>query len=125
MSKIDSQKIAEAWLAMHLSKENSPVYLENFWGYEALSDLCDQSPDVCIEVIGRILALNDEDFIVSNLAAGPLEDLLVKHGDDVVEKIVSLAKSHSIWKKLLGGVWQNDINDQVWLKIKSVAVKSW
>ena len=121
MNETDLQKVAQAWVTMHLAAEDSQTYDENFWSYEAVSEMCDSEPEQCLAVIELILSLSDDDKIVSNLAAGPVEDLLVKHGSLVIKPIIASAKSHPLWKRMLGAVWKNDIQDSVWLEVQAVA----
>ena len=120
-----SEGVAKAWVAMHLSERGSSEFMDNFWAYEVLSNLCIREPSSALLLIGDIVFENPGDVILSNLAAGPLEDLLVRHGDVVIEDIVAAAKTNELWKKMLGAVWKNDIKDHVWLQLKSVAGPSW
>jgi hypothetical protein len=122
---IDTKITAESWIRMHHAKEGSDTYKENFWAFDTLSNLCESSPEQCFAVINQIILTDASDVVLSNLAAGPIEDLLVKHGEQIIELIVRSAKNSSDWKKMLGAVWQNDISDHVWQKLKSVADPSW
>ena len=126
MKQFDPKKIAHSWALMHKAEEGSSTYIENFWAFDALSDLCSNSPNECLHVIEEIFAIeSSSNLIIANLAAGPLEDLLVQHGDLMIEKIVNIAESNPLWRKMLGAVWQNDIKDHVWSRLKSVTGSSW
>jgi hypothetical protein len=110
---------------MHLSAEDSVEYKENFWAYSKLCDLCDDDPEICLKAIEIIRSKDGSEKILSNLAAGPLEDLLSQHGEIFIERFEKMAKVDAQFKKLLGAVWQNSIPDHIWKRIKSVAGKSW
>ena len=56
---------------------------------------------------------------------GPLEDLLVYHGPDVIDKIEALATSDPEFRGLLGGVWRNKIREDVWERIQVLVVARW
>ena len=61
----------------------------------------------------------------SNLAAGPLEDLLAQHGAEVIDRVVLEARRSPAFNLLLGGVWQNQMTDEVWSKVQKARLKSW
>ena len=119
------KKVAEAWIKLNLAERNSQEYEDLFWAYNQLSSFCDDEPEKCFETIRIIRSLNDSDVILSNLAAGPLEDMLVKHGELFIDRIEALAKNDPVYKKLLGAVWQNTISDNIWKRIQAIAGPSW
>ena len=59
------------------------------------------------------------------LAAGPLEDLLVAHGAQFIDRVEALADHDAQFKKLLGATWQNAMPATLWSRIKAVAGPSW
>lgn len=123
MSELELQKIAEAWIEVHHRSEDENG--EHFWAFIKLSDLCDNEPEVCWKVIHLIRQLDGSDTILANLAAGPLENLLVYHGSDFIDRIEALAAHDQQFKKLLGAVWQRDMPDAIWKRVKAVAAPSW
>jgi hypothetical protein len=58
---------------------------------------------------------------LANLAAGPLEDLMVRHGSQFIASLEKLAATDGQFRKMLGALWENDINAEVWARIKRVA----
>ena len=65
--------------------------------------------------------LDSSEKILANIAAGPLEDLLVYHGEKFIDRVEEAAQSDPVFKKMLGAVWQNAIPDDVWNRVKAVA----
>ena len=49
-------------------------------------------PSMALHIITEILAATDNKFVLPNLAAGPLEDLLCLHGSSVIDGIERLAE---------------------------------
>jgi hypothetical protein len=90
-----------------------------------LWDIGQDSPDECLQIIVEILKQDNSDLICQNLAAGPLEDLLAAHGELLLEEIKKQAKADNDFSKLLGGVWQNNMPDNVWNVIKSLVKTTW
>jgi hypothetical protein len=64
-------------------------------------------------------------LVLANLGAGPLEDLLARHGSEFIEQFETLARQDAEFRRLLGVVWQNNIADDLWLRSKAVAGPSW
>jgi hypothetical protein len=59
------------------------------------------------------------------LAAGPLEDLLARHGAALVERIESEARVNPRFNLLLGGVWQNAMPEHVWRRVQACRTETW
>jgi hypothetical protein len=120
-AKIDMDKLVKGWIALQYSEAGSQAHKDDLWAFTTLSDLCERSPDLCWEAIGEIRRTDGSDKILANLAAGPLEDLLVQHGHKYIDAIERLAGHDEQFRKMLGAVWQNDIADDVWVRLKRVA----
>lgn len=54
------------------------------------------------------------------LAAGPLEDLLSKHGPAFIDRVEALARADPKFAWVLGGVWQHTMPESLWLRVQSV-----
>jgi len=125
MKDLDKKNIAESWIKMHHAREDSSDYKDNFWAYSRLSDLCEDKPENCFEIIELIRSIDGSDVILSNLAAGPFEDLLSIHGELFIERIEILSGTDVQLRKLLGAIWKNSIPDVIWKKVQSVSTPSW
>jgi hypothetical protein len=53
-----------------------------------------------------------------SLAAGPLEDFLVIHGERYISDLRKRALQHGKVRLALGGVWQRSIKKSVWRQIE-------
>ncbi|MDZ4098160.1 MAG: hypothetical protein U1E13_05600 [Methylophilaceae bacterium] len=87
-----------------------------------------ENPSLCLEAILEILEVIPAD--TSNhhfqvLAAGPLEDLLVEHGETLVERIEKLARQHPDFRLLLNGVWDSGIKPEVVKQLSKYWVNKW
>lgn len=119
------ESLANAWIAMHLAPQDSEEYHRNFWAYDQLSELCHDDPDSCWVVIKAIRRLDSSDLILSNVAAGPLEDFLVVHGKSYIGRLEAEASTDPQLCELLAAVWKNDIEDAVWERVARLAGKPW
>src|SRR6516164_6550298 len=85
--------IAQTWIELHRLPEDSQKRKEKFWAYHRLCNLIQDNAEEAWKVIETIRRLDGSDLILSNLAAGPVEDLLVAHGDIFVDRFENLARS--------------------------------
>ena len=53
------------------------------------------------------------------LAAGPLEDYIAKLGETVIEQVESRATTDPKFRTLLGGVWRNNMSEDVWRRVQA------
>lgn len=111
MSK-SAQEVAFAWIA----KWSQPDPDTGLDGFDLDFDIPRENPNLCLEAILEILEIIPAD--ISNhhfqvLAAGPLEDLLVEHGETYVGRIEELARQRPDFRLLLNGVWDSSIKPNV------------
>ena len=80
---------------------------EYFEAHAQLDELVSDEPErawpVICEIVRRV-APADED-ILSYVAAGPLEDLLVRHANTFIDRIEELARRDAHFRRALSGVW--------------------
>jgi hypothetical protein len=93
----------------------------HFEAHIALDDLLRTDPERCWLVILRIFEEDQSDWLLSNLAAGPLEDLLVRHGERFIERVETLARQEPRFRFLTQMVWRNAISAPVWARLRKAA----
>lgn len=52
-----------------------------------------------------------------HLAAGPVEHLLGKHGDEYITLVEQMADDDPMFAKMLRGCYQNQMSDEVWRRL--------
>jgi len=135
----DHQELANAWIRLQLNwagiekEENSSSAwhgrdLED--GFE-LVNLAIENPGVALSVICEIIRrFRSEDLLVKDteahtvlgmLGAGPLEDLLVYHGDDFIDLIESHAERDARFRWVLRQVAQSTMSRDLWRRVRSAA----
>lgn len=86
-----------------------------------LDELCKKNVDEAWSVITEIFENNaNKEIVMDNLAAGPLEDLLVYHGAEVINLVKKYCGSHSSFKEVVSGVWRNRIDLVVWDELQKL-----
>lgn len=121
MGEVEKRGLVASWIALCLASGDSATRDANFWAYEKFESLRRTSPDECWELIHAIRQADSSDPILANLAAGPLEDMLVDHGHRYFDEVERLARTDAQFRKMLGAVRKNDIADDVWSRVQRVA----
>lgn len=113
------QKLADGWIALQREPKQEREAL--FWAFETLDALLDCDPESAWRVIDLIWRRDQSDFMLAHLAAGPVEDLLVRHGAAFIERVCETARKEPVFRKMLGAVWRNSITEPVWQRFKEIA----
>lgn len=82
--------------------------------------MCHHDPQNTRQFILVGVSVNHSNKIVQMLSAGPLEDLLAHHPYAVIERVEREARVNRRFASLLGGVWQNNIPDDVCKRVQAV-----
>ena len=116
--EVDDAKLISGWKDLVLSKPGSQEHDKSFWAFETLDRLCDEEPLHCWNIITKICEGTDNEEVLANTAAGPLEDLLVRHGKSVIGKVEHWAAQDRKNRRVLASVWKNAIDDAIWIAVK-------
>jgi hypothetical protein len=100
----ESGKFGDPWLAIEKASE-----LDN--------------PKVAFSIVKRIhyLLTSQREInygLMGLLAAGHLENLLCDFGESLIDEIEILASNDEEFSKLLCGVWQSEISDEIYARIE-------
>jgi hypothetical protein len=121
----ESGHLVESWIKRYELIESqgkdSKEAKTLFWAFDELDDICRNAPEDALTLINRILASTQNEFVLANLAAGPLETLLGKHGQKIILEVERYAKADARFRELLGSVWQNLMDDQTWGRVLKAA----
>ena len=94
-------------------------------GEHTMFDACTEEPEIAWQAILEISKHDLTDEQKSLLAGGPLETLLTWHGALFIDRVENQAKVDSRFNYLLGGIWQQDISDEVWSRIQNMRKTVW
>ncbi len=112
--------LADGWIAYWSAPDDSQERNSLNWVWDQEYDLMQGEPEQIWRLILEVLNRNSSDKIQEVLSAGPLEDLLAKHGEAMIETVEAEAKSNPIFAQLLGGVWRSSMTDDVWARVQAV-----
>lgn len=120
MDNTEMLGIADAWIEYHHAGDHADEHHKDFWAYERLGELTSDEPETAWQLIITILRRDPSDAIIANLAAGPMEDLLGAHGDRFIQRVEDLAMEDSLFHKLVGVIWKNEIPDRIWSRLRAI-----
>ena len=126
MDQLELEKIVTAWITAFQVERGSAEYEANWWAISevlewAVDDKADRLWPFLLEAYKRDLPHK----VIANLAAGPLEDLLAKRGEDFIDRVEELARRDPKFNYLLGGVWRNTMTDEVWQRVQAIRNHVW
>jgi len=109
---MDTESLVKEWLEAQEADDGSSN--ENHWSVDYVIDLhIDGKSEELWSFIKNAYTKEISDKVISVLAAGPLEDLLVGHGEKYIDEIETLARQDPSFRNLLRGVWQSRISEEV------------
>lgn len=118
----ERKRVLTAASAESQLKVDQQIDAETIWAFDALENLIAKEPSGAWAMILRILDIAEQDEdVLNNLAAGPLESLLARHGRAVIKWVEEEARRNTKFKELLGGVWQNAIPELIWQRVQRAA----
>jgi hypothetical protein len=102
---------ARGWLMLDMVEDDPEL------AWEAIKAVVGRYPDVALFSDGNPEARR----VVGNLAAGPLEELLDRHGPRFIEVIEREARVDRRMAWTLGGVWQSSMSNDIWMRVQRAA----
>ncbi|HSW48094.1 MAG TPA: hypothetical protein VLG67_03340 [Candidatus Saccharimonadales bacterium] len=90
---------------------------EDFWAFEEVDTLVREKPLEAQEVILKLIDKAPDDKTLAYVAAGPLEDLLARHGEKVIDWVEDNARKNSKFAIALACVWRNSIKEEIWQRV--------
>ena len=116
MEATDITLLVQTWIVYHTdTKANS----ELFWAWEQVNEAVQNSPEEGWPLILALVDSAPNDPILANVAAGPLEDLIVQHGEQFIERIEVMARQNAKFRKSLTGAWcEGDIPNEIYLRLQ-------
>lgn len=117
----DTDKLAKSWIFAQKLGVDSPGYEKQSWAVDKVIDLADQAPDELWQLILRILELDSSEKIINAVGAGPLEDLMAKHGESFIVKVEEQASKSEVFKQTMRSVWLDSDDTRVYARFFEIA----
>ncbi|MFD1122149.1 DUF6869 domain-containing protein [Methylophilus flavus] len=125
MNQEEKTKLINAWISYHKNGTSTSQTNDQFWAWEMLDKFVSEQPELAWEVILGILAEDQSAVVMTNVAAGPLENLMARHGRSFVDRIDQQARKNSEFRFLLNGVWSSNIDPAILKKLTRYRKNPW
>lgn len=117
---MDKQSFVEKWIRLQSLQKDSDEREALMWTMEEFALLALRSPSECWDLILEVVSITDDEWVLTNLAAGPLEGLLALHPNDSIVWLEREVPKNPRLKSILSGVWKNLIPDDVWVRVQAL-----
>jgi hypothetical protein len=119
LSASDWSLFARSWIA---ELRSNPSDAENDVGQSVVMMNFTARPEHQWQFILEAISHASDDEI-GHIAAGPVEHLLRKHGEEFIEKVEQRAQADPKFGRMLAGVWKHTMTDEVWTRIEALRAK--
>jgi hypothetical protein len=119
----DMSDLADSWIRYQRSTINETADGDRHPDFDAVmvaSGLARKEPGLCLQFLTAMLNRTNDEEVLAVLAAGPLEDMLVYHGAEVIDAVEKLAHEDNRFRQLLFGVWRNTIDASTWRRLEEL-----
>jgi hypothetical protein len=114
-SSPEIRELAEAWITKSGAWSSDD---------DALYQILHSEPDRALAAIFAAMQLTEDQKVLGQLAAGPLENFLGIHGKQYLAVFHALALEYRRLREVLDGVWQGAMPKDVWHQIETLKQKS-
>jgi hypothetical protein len=91
----------DAYIEIYESESSNDEHHPCYWAIEKFADLEMEHPDLNWKAMLQIIAENTSAAVISNLASGPMEELVELHGVEYISNIEREAQSNLNFRILL------------------------
>ena len=111
--------LVKAWTAFYEADPEIPRREDdpNQWASDSLMLLELKDPERTLNFIIKIANYTSNENALGALSAGPLESILARYGERVIDTVERLAETDPKFQNLLGGVWRNAMTDAIWRRV--------
>ena len=119
MTQQELDNLADNWIRCRYAPRGSAEAEATAWATD-LYDLEYDDPETLWLLILNIHGKDQSARVQEVLSAGPVEDLLAKHGESFIDRVEAEARKDPKFAKLLGGVWKNRMTEGIWDRVRAV-----
>lgn len=117
----ERDRLVKTWIFAQKLGVGALGYDRHSWAVDELVDLAFHQPNALWQLMLRILEIDRSDKIIAAIGAGPLEDLMVQHGEAFIDKVERLAAASPVFKAAMRHVWMEQGDTPVFRKFYAIA----
>ena len=116
--RLDPEKLTAAYRTHVLQDRSGTGAGGAHWSFSCMDEVIETDPALALDLILSLTDQIEEAEEAGSLAAGPLEDLIARHGEAVIDRIEEVARTSARFRFILSGVWpQRKQDSPVWQRI--------
>lgn len=85
--------------------------------YMPMSDLLFGSPEMAWDVICKVVALTEDQWVLTMLGCGPLESLLGHYFEQFIDRVEAQSRGCRKFAFVMSCVWQNRMTDEQYARL--------
>lgn len=124
LNGMENKEIVKNWIKLqrlpHPSKEAESMT----WVLIEMDELLYDKPTQYFDFILEVLKQTDDEWVLTNLAAGPLEDLLSQQSTVAMVLLEKEIPRNPKLKNILKDVWQNLMSEETWKRLQRLKIFS-
>jgi len=95
--------LVEDWIRYHVERRKSADPLFSAW--QKVDDIVHRDPEAGWTLTLALIEAAPDDRVLANVAAGPLEDLLKRSSEVLIDRVEVQARRDPKFRRCLTGVW--------------------
>ena len=105
------QALLDDYLFLELGSEEQQL------AFDAAADLLSDAPEDCWRLIELAATMDLTAEQIAYFAAGPVEDILGRHGPLFIDRLEAAARSQPTIGMFIAGVWRGQMSDAIWGRV--------
>jgi len=118
---LNKRRLASSWIFAQKRGVDNTGYEEHSWAVDEIINFAADEPDNLWEIILEILEIDNSEEIIKAVGAGPLEDLMVYHGERFIDVIEKQAAKSIAFKTAMQNVWLDSDDSKMHTKFYEIA----
>ena len=116
------KELIDSWIKATELSQNDPGFSADNWAIQKVLDMhMDGEHEAIWKIILGIVSATKSDWVLGCLGAGPLEDLLVSHTPQYIERIAIEAETSPKFKRALTSVNLDADDTSLYKKVYEIA----
>ena len=120
MTGYEMKSMVGDWVAYYRDQKNDDKWQRWSATSEHLDYLIDYEPWDAWALISAIHLRDQSNAVSQSLCTGPLENLLSRHGPELIDTVAAFARKNPSFAMLLRGVWRHAMTDEVWDRVQAI-----
>lgn len=119
MTTAEIVDLAHRWINLQRVPQDSAAARELMGAAVQVNMLALRQPQDCWALVMTIFNQTSDEWVLTNLAAGPLESLVTRHPEEILPLLENEARNSERFRDMLSSVWENLMPEDAWRRIRA------